>query len=89
MNDVFPYRVVDGFWNEQRLRRELKRPKVWVFSQPPPDFNPIVTIPDTEGAEEWFDGAIQTYSDAKSMWPVWAITKFPLGLPVELKGVAV
>jgi len=53
----------------------------------PAHFNPIVTLPDD--GDEWFDGAIQTYSDAKSMWPVWAITKFPLGLPVELKGVAV
>lgn len=29
MNDVFPYRVVDGFWNERMIRRELTRPKLW------------------------------------------------------------
>ena len=29
MNDVFQYRVVDGFWNERMIRRELTRPKLW------------------------------------------------------------
>lgn len=42
-----------------------------------------------ETDDEWFDGARATYSDAKGMWPIWLITKFPLALPTELKGIAV
>ena len=50
----------------------------------------IVTLSEViEDCRDWFDGAKETYSDAKGMWPIWLITKFPLALPTELKGVAV
>lgn len=55
----------------------------------PEGFNPIVTLPDEDYGYEWFDGAIATYSDAKGIWPIWLITKFPLLPPIELKGIAV
>ncbi len=29
MNDVFPYRIEDGFWNERMIRRRLTGPKLW------------------------------------------------------------
>ena len=52
----------------------------------PPHFDPVVTLPDD--GDEWFDGARATYSDAKGIWPIWLITKFPLALPTELKGIS-